>query len=79
MYVGRVRRFNKALDSINHELLFKLLETFGIPDWVITVIKNLYKKIKIKLMVGKFVNFVNYSTGVKQGDNLAPILFIIGM
>ena len=22
----------KAFDSINHELLFKLLETFGIPD-----------------------------------------------
>ena len=40
MYVGRVRRFNKALDSINHELLFKLLETFGIPDRVITVIKK---------------------------------------
>ena len=61
MYVGRVRRFNKALDSINHELLFKLLETFGIPDRVITVIKNLYKKIKIKLTVGKYVNFVDYS------------------
>ena len=75
MYVSPVRRFNKALDSINHELLFKLLEIFGIPDRVITVIK----KIMIKLTVGKFVNFVNYSTGVKQGDNLDPILFIIGM
>ena len=75
MYEVRVRRFNKALDSINHELLFKLLETFGIPDRVITVIK----KIMIKLTVGKFVNFVNYSTGVKEGDNLAPILFIIGI
>ena len=32
---------------------------------------------KIKLTVVKCVNFVDYSTRVKQGDNLAPILFII--
>ena len=43
------------------------------------MIKNLYKNFKIKLTVGKCVNFIRYSTGVKQGDNLAPILFIIVM
>ena len=64
MYEVRVRRFNKALDSINHELLFKLLEKFGILDRVITVIKNLYIHFKIKLTVGKCVIFVDYSTGV---------------
>ena len=36
----------KAFDSINHELLFKLLETFGIPDRAITVIKDVYTKIQ---------------------------------
>ena len=55
----------KAFDSINHELLFKLLEKFGIPDRVIMVIKNLYKILKTKLTVEKCVNFVDYSTGVK--------------
>ena len=55
----------KAFDSINHELLFKLLEKIGIPDRVITVIKNLYKNFKIKFTVGKCVNFVDYSTGVE--------------
>ena len=34
---------------------------------------------KIKLTVVKCANFVDYSTRVKQGDNLAPILFIIVM
>ena len=34
---------------------------------------------KIKLTVVKCVNFVDYSTRVKQGDNLAPIPFIIVM
>ena len=55
----------KAFDSINHELLFKLIGKFGIPDKVVMVVKNLYKKIKIKLTVGKCVNFVDYSTRVK--------------
>ena len=64
-------------DSINHKILFKLLEKFGIPDRVIMVIANLYKNFKIKLTVSKCVNFVDYSTGVTQGDNMAPILFII--
>ena len=67
----------KAFDSINHELLFKLLLKFEILDRVVMVVKNLYKKIKIKLTVEKCVNFVDYSTRVKQGDHLAPILFII--
>ena len=53
------------------------LENFGISDRTIMVIKNFYKKIKIKLTLGKFINFVDYSTGPKWGDNLAPILFII--
>ena len=33
----------KNFDSINHGLMFKLLEKFGIPDRVILVMKNLYK------------------------------------
>ena len=68
----------KPFDSISYELLFKLLGKFGIPDRIIMVIKNIYKTITEHLMVGKCVNFVDYSTGVKQRD-LAPILFIIVM
>ena len=77
--MGRVCRLIKVFDSMNHDLLFKHLEKFGIPDRVIMVFKNLYKQFKIMLTVGKCVTFVDYSTGVKQGDNLAPILFIIVM
>ena len=41
----------KTFDSINHELLFKLLEKIGIPNRVIMVIKNLSKDFKTKLTV----------------------------
>ena len=33
----------KAFNSINHKLLFSILEKIGIPDRVIMVMKNLYK------------------------------------
>ena len=41
------------------------------------IIKNLYKDFKVELTIGKFENLVDYSTGVKLGDNLTPILIII--
>ena len=63
----------KAFDTINHEMMFKLLSKFGVPDRLLRVIKKNLPKI------GKCKTYVNYSTGVKQGDNLAPILFIIVM
>ena len=46
-----VCRFIQAFDSINHDVLFKFLGKFGIPDRVIMIVMNLYKKSKIKLTV----------------------------
>jgi len=69
----------KAFDSIHHGLMFKLLEKFGVPVRPLNVIKKLYRDFKIEIKVGKEKTLIDYSTGVKQGDNLAPILFIIVM
>ena len=40
------------------------------------VVKNLSKNSRLSQR-GNCVNLVDYSTGVKQRDNLAPILFIM--
>ena len=69
----------KAFDTIHHELMFKLLGKFGIPKYLIRVIEKLYHEFKIKIKVGKCEEKIDYQTGMKQGDNLAPILFIIVM
>ena len=69
----------KAFDTIHHELMFKLLGKFGIPKYLITVIEKLYHEFKIEIKVGKCKEKIDYQTGVKHGDNLAPILFIIVM
>ena len=60
-------------------MMSKLSSKFGFPDRFLRVIKKLYKDFKIELKIGKCKTNVEYSTGVKQGDNLAPILFIIVM
>ena len=42
-------------------------------------IKRLYNNFKIELKIGKCKSHIEYSTSAKQGDNLAPNLFIIVM
>ena len=67
----------KAFDLIDHKLLFALLEKFGIPSRLLQAIKNLYTNFEIELKIGKHKTRIDCTAGVKQGDNLAPTLFII--
>ena len=57
----------------------KILARFGLPESLIDVIRCLYKPVRMTFKSGKtkyeFVNVV----GVKQGDNLAPVLFLFVM
>ena len=46
---------------------------------MIKVVKKLYNDFKIEIKVGDISKLIDYRTGVKQGDNLVPILFIIVM
>ena len=69
----------RVFGSINHKLLFALLEKFGILTRPLNIIKQLYKDFEIEIKLGKYKNNIPYSTGVKQDDNLAPTLFIIIM
>ena len=62
---------------MDHELLFRILEKFGIPLSLIKVIRKLYNNFKIEICVGKCKAEIDYAAGVKQGDILVPILFII--
>ena len=68
-----------TFDSLYHELLLKLLAKFGILDRVTLGIKKIYDNIKIELISGNNKWLVDPLTGVKQGNDLDPILFIIMM
>lgn len=58
--------------------LFKILSLYGVPDKLIEAVKRLYKDSKAVVFVnGKESEPFNITTGVLQGDVLAPFLFII--
>lgn len=70
--------FKKAFDSVDRGKLFKILPLYGVPDKLIEAVKKLYKGSKAVVFVnGKESEPFNITTGVLQGDVLAPFLFII--
>ena len=66
----------KAFDSVNRELLWKILEKYGIPECLTATIKKMYDHILITARVGEAKTQFESTSGVKQGDNLAPVLFL---
>jgi hypothetical protein len=60
-------------------MLFALLEKFGAPKELIDPIVKLHKNFKLKFKLGKKEALINYTAGVKQGDNIAPSLFLFLM
>jgi hypothetical protein len=67
----------KAFDRVDRKLLWMVLGRFGVPQSLIQVIRNLYDGSTLKMsMEGAKIKPIPSTTGVKQGDNLAPILFL---
>lgn len=67
----------KAFDTANHELLFQLLEKYGAPPTLVDVVRRLHDEFKLELKLGgKKKALIDYTVGVRQGDNMAPILFL---
>ena len=66
----------KAFDSVNRDMLWKILAKYGIPENMIQTIKKMYTDIHVTLQVSKEKEEFMSTSGVKQGDNLAPLLFL---
>jgi hypothetical protein len=57
-------------------MLWKILTILGVPESMIKVLEKLYKDATINLRVAEKLEQFFSTSRVKQGDNLAPILFI---
>jgi hypothetical protein len=68
------------LDTANHDLLFTILEKYGVPGALIDVIRRLHDNFQLKLVFDKKNQaIINYTVGVQQGDNMAGLLFLFLM
>ena len=76
--IATVVDFKKAFDSINRSVMFSVLRHYGIPETLVNAIQVLYTNSSTSVMVdGSISKPFIVTTGVLQGDVLAPFLFII--
>jgi hypothetical protein len=73
-YVGFVDLV-KAYNTANHELLFCLLEKYGVPPTFVAAVKRIYTDNIVVLKIEKEVREIPQEVGVQQWDNMAPVLF----
>ena len=70
--------FKKAFDSIDRNVVFKILEAYGIPPEIVEAIRIMYTNTSATVITPEgLTDFFTINTGVLQGDPLAPFLFII--
>ena len=70
--------FKKAFDTINHSILIKKLEAYGIRGLPLELIANYLQNRKQFVKIDKpFSNEGRLTLGVPQGSVLGPLLFSI--
>lgn len=69
----------KAFDTANHELLIALLKKFGAPQALCDVVERMYTDLQIMLKFGDKKYDFFQEVGVRQGDDMAPVLFLFLM
>ena len=72
--------FRKAFDSIHRDSLWKILQHYGVPEKLVSVIKLLYTDFSAQVLCeGELTDAFQVRTGVKQGCVLSPFLFPLGI
>ena len=70
--------FQKAFDSVDHQVLWGILAHYGIPRKVISTIQKLYEGFTCQVIHGGTMGEpFPVTTGVRQGCLLSPLLFLL--
>jgi len=70
----------KAFDSIHQPALWKILQQYGFPTKIVTVIQKLYEESSSAVRVnGDTSSWFQVETGVRHGCILSPLLFAIAI
>jgi exonuclease III len=69
---------SKAFDTINHQILFKKLDHYGIRGMALNLLKNYFTgRSQFVSFNGENSGELPLSTGVPQGSILGPLIFLI--
>ena len=72
--------FEKAFDSLDREVLWKLMAHYGIPNKFIRIVQNMYQGMMCKVVhEGQLSDPFAVTTGVRQGCLLSPFLFLLAV
>jgi hypothetical protein len=72
--------FKQASDSVNRKKLMEVMNKMGIPHKIIRMVEMTMNHTKAKVKIGnKLSETFEFSAGVKQGDGLSAVLFILTM
>ena len=67
----------KAYDPVDRKILWRKLEKIGIPNQMVSMIKNLYNQVSCTVKTNDTISeFFAVDYGVRQGCILSPLLFI---
>ena len=66
----------KAFDTTRHNLLEPILQKFGAPPPLTKLIASLYKDMTVTINLEGEEREVPYTCGVRQGDNMSPVIFL---
>ena len=70
--------FRKAFDSIQRNKMFSILKAYGIPPRLLAAIRAMYTNTRARVVTADGTsNEFQITTGVMQGDTLAPFLFVV--
>jgi hypothetical protein len=70
--------FENAFDSIDHQVVWKILKHYGIPQKIISIIQQLYDGFSCQVIHdGNLTEPFSVTTGVRQFCLLSPLLFLM--
>ena len=67
----------KAFDRVPRSLLWQVLQKFGVPDKTIAILTLLHTNFQVSFEIDSVLHTMPCTIGVKQGNILGPVLFVI--